>query len=95
MEDEFRLGAKAGLTVLMLGSNAEASLTSNVKVDVIAWARSKGAYAGITLEGSLIKPRHEWNEAYYGRRISPNDIVFAGPPSPNTANLRGALAMAQ
>jgi len=94
MDDELKLGAKAGLTVLMLGSNAEAALTSNADVDVIAWARSKGAYAGITLEGSVIKPRHQWNDAYYGRRVNPEDIVLAGAvTNPNTAPLRTALAM--
>ncbi|MBV8166046.1 MAG: lipid-binding SYLF domain-containing protein, partial [Alphaproteobacteria bacterium] len=75
MDDEFKLGAKAGLTVLVVGSNAEAALTTNVNVDVIAWARSRGAYAGLTLEGSIIKPREAYNEAYYGKRIHPRDIL--------------------
>jgi SH3 domain-containing YSC84-like protein 1 len=92
MEDEVKLGAKAGLTVLMIGSNAEASATTNANVDVIAWARSKGAYAGITLEGSLIKPRHEWNEAYYARPVKPAEIVFApGVGHGRTIALRDAL----
>jgi SH3 domain-containing YSC84-like protein 1 len=92
MADEFKLGAKAGLTVLMIGSNAEAAATSNVNVDVIAWARSRGAYAGITLEGSLIKPRPEWNEVYYGRPVKPPEIVFApGVGHGQTIALRDAL----
>lgn len=93
MDDELKLGAKAGLSVLMLGTNAEAALTSNADIDVIAWARSKGAYAGLTIEGSVIKPRHEWNDAYYARRVNPEDIVLAGAvTNPNTAPLRMALA---
>jgi len=93
MRNEFRLGAKAGLTVLVLGSNAEASATTNARVDVIAWARAKGAYAGLTLEGSLIRPRNEWNDAYYGRRVSPREIVIDGVVNnPHAAPLREALA---
>jgi lipid-binding SYLF domain-containing protein len=75
MRDEVRLGGQAGLTVLVIGSNASASTTANLNVDVIAWAKSRGAYAGLTLEGSIIKPRNEWNTAYYGRPISPEQVL--------------------
>jgi lipid-binding SYLF domain-containing protein len=92
MEDEFKLGAKAGLTLLMLGSNAEAAVTSNVNVDIIAWARSRGAYAGLTLEGSLIKPRESYNEAYYGKRIHPRDILRGEVQNPDADLLRRSLA---
>ncbi len=93
MENEVKLGAKAGLTVLVIGSNAEAAATTNANVDVIAWAKSKGAYAGITLEGSLIKPRDSYNEAYYGRKVAPDEIVLKGAVSnPGADTLRSTLA---
>jgi lipid-binding SYLF domain-containing protein len=75
MRDSVRLGGQAGLTVLVVGSNAAASATTNLNVDVIAWAKSRGAYAGLTLEGSIIKPRNEWNTAYYGRPLSPSQVL--------------------
>jgi lipid-binding SYLF domain-containing protein len=75
MRDEVRLGGQAGLTVLVVGSNAAASSTTNVNVDVIAWAKAKGAYAGLTLEGSIIKPKQDWNIAYYGRQLTPVQIL--------------------
>jgi SH3 domain-containing YSC84-like protein 1 len=94
MKNEVRLGAKAGLAVLVIGSNAEASATTNANVDVIAWAKSKGAYAGITLEGSLIKPRESYNEAYYGRKVTAAQIISGGADvrNPQADPLRGALA---
>src|ERR1019366_9533162 len=58
MQDEVKLGGH------VVGTNAAAAATTHGNVDVIAWAKSKGAYAGLTLEGSLIKPRNEWNAAY-------------------------------
>ena len=75
MQDEVKLGGQAGLTVLVLGANASAAATTNANVDVVAWARSKGAYAGLTLEGSIIKPRNEWNAAYYGRPLRPDQVL--------------------
>jgi len=75
MRDEVKLGAQAGLTVLVVGSNAAAAATTHGDVDVVAWAKAKGAYAGITLEGSIIKPRNEWNTAYYGHPVRPRDVL--------------------
>jgi lipid-binding SYLF domain-containing protein len=75
MRDEVKLGGQAGLTVLVVGSNASAAATTHANVDVIAWAKSKGAYAGLTLEGSIIKPRNEWNAAYYGRPLRPDQVL--------------------
>jgi lipid-binding SYLF domain-containing protein len=75
MQDQVKLGGQAGLTVLVLGANASAAATTHANVDVIAWAKSKGAYAGLTLEGSIIKPRNEWNAAYYGRPLSPEQVL--------------------
>ena len=92
MKNEVKLGAKAGLTVLVIGSNAEAAATTNANVDVIAWARSKGAYAGVTLEGSLIKPRDSFNEAYYGRKLSAERIIHGGPANHAADTLRQSLA---
>jgi len=79
MQDEVKLGGQAGLTVLVVGSNASASATTHANVDVIAWAKAKGAYAGITLEGSIIKPRNEWNAAYYGRPVTPVQVLNMAP----------------
>jgi lipid-binding SYLF domain-containing protein len=93
MTDEFKLGAQAGLTVLVLGSNAEADATANARVDVIAWAKSKGAYVGITLEGSLIKSRSAADAAYYGRAVSAQQIVQGGAATAGAEPLRRSLAL--
>jgi lipid-binding SYLF domain-containing protein len=60
--------------VVTIGSNAQAAATLN-GADIIAWAKSKGAYAGLTLEGSVISALTDWNTAYYGRPVSPGQIV--------------------
>ncbi len=93
MKNEFKLGAAAGLTVLVVGSNAQAAATTNANVDIIAWSKAKGVYGGITLEGSLIKARDEWNEAYYGRPITPRDLISSNAvQNPDSRALRSALS---
>ena len=51
MQDQVKLGGQAGLTVVVVGSSAAAAATTRANVDVVAWAKAKGAYAGLTLEG--------------------------------------------
>jgi lipid-binding SYLF domain-containing protein len=93
MEDEFKVGAEAGLAIVTLGSSAEVAATSAGKADIIVWASSSGAYAGITLNGSVIKPRASWNESYYGHAESVRDIVTKRAVSnPQADGLRVALA---
>jgi lipid-binding SYLF domain-containing protein len=75
MRDEFKIGAQAGLAVVTLGSTAEASTTSAFNADLVVWSSASGAYAGLTLNGSIIKPRDSWNQAYYGHAVSPASIV--------------------
>jgi lipid-binding SYLF domain-containing protein len=93
MADEFKIGAQAGLAIVTLGSEAEASVTSNFKPDIIVWSSATGAYAGLTLNGSLIKPRDTWNEAYYGQPESvPNIVSRRAVQNPGAAALRQELA---
>jgi lipid-binding SYLF domain-containing protein len=93
MHNEVKLGAQAGLTVAVIGSNAEADATTNANVDVIAWARSKGAYAGLTVEGSLIQPRNGFDQAYYGRPLNSEQIVHGGGANRAADGLRHELVV--
>ncbi len=62
MRDEFKVGAEAGLAIVTLGSSTEVAATSGGQpADIVVWASSSGAYAGITLNGSVVKPRTSWN----------------------------------
>ncbi len=76
MKNEFKLGADAGLAVVTLGTDAEAATTSAVGADIVVWASASGAYAGISVKGSIIKPHYSWNKAYYGRPESTTDIII-------------------
>jgi lipid-binding SYLF domain-containing protein len=94
MRDEFKVGAEAGLAVVTLGSSAEVATTSGGQpADIVVWASSSGAYAGITLNGSIIKPRASWNASYYGHPESVRDIVTKRVASnPGADGLRMTLA---
>jgi lipid-binding SYLF domain-containing protein len=90
MKNEFKVGADAGIAVVTLGANAEAATTSAAGADIVVWASSSGAYAGISIQGSIIKPHYTWNKAYYGRPESVTSIIVK-----RTANNPGAGPLRQ
>ncbi len=92
MKDHFKVGGNAGLAIATLGSNVQGATTANAGADLIVWASSSGAYAGITLDGSLIQPQSDADASYYGRSVSTGDIVLRQRvANPGAAGLRRAL----
>jgi lipid-binding SYLF domain-containing protein len=66
-----------------------------LKADYLSFARTKGAFIGISLEGAVIKTKDKWNNAYYGKPVRPGDIIVTREVSnPKSAELRGAVAKA-
>ena len=93
LQNEFKVGADAGLAIVTLGSSAEIATTSALRADIVVWASSTGAYAGISLNGSVIAPRPGYNREFYGRDVSPSDIVLGrGVSSPQARGLQAAVA---
>lgn len=91
MHDQFKIGAQAGLAVVTLGSGVEAATTAAAGADIVVWASSSGAYAGISLNGSIIKPEYNSDRAYYGPGVTQSDLLFKGSVSKPQA---GALVRA-
>ncbi|HLY57223.1 MAG TPA: lipid-binding SYLF domain-containing protein [Stellaceae bacterium] len=93
MQDEFSIGAQAGLAVGTLGSTGEGATTGALGADIVVWSSAGGAYAGLTLDGSVIKPRGSWNDAYYGHAETVSHIESShGSGNAGADGLRIALA---
>jgi lipid-binding SYLF domain-containing protein len=73
-----KLGADASVAAGPVGGGATAE-TANVSADILTFSRSKGLYAGASLEGAVMKKREGLNEAYYKKEdISPTEILIKG-----------------
>jgi lipid-binding SYLF domain-containing protein len=70
-----KLGGDASVAAGPVGAGAEAA-TQNLSVDIVSYARAKGLYAGVSLEGAIVEPRDTLNAAYYGEPINPTDILI-------------------
>lgn len=93
LQNQFKIGVGAGITVVTLGSGVEGATTSAAGPDIVTWASSSGAYAGITLNGSVLSPSADDNRAYYGRALTTQQIIAGSADrDPAGAGLRQTLA---
>jgi lipid-binding SYLF domain-containing protein len=93
IDDQFKIGADASLAFATLGTGIEGDTTAALRADIVAFARSRGLYAGLALDGSLISVRSAWNAAYYGAPLGAQEIVIENHGNnPGAAPLREMLA---
>jgi len=91
LSNEFKLGGDISLAAGPVGEGHKAQTA-----DVLAYARSKGAFMGITVEGSVISPRDKWNNTYYGKDVQlVNILINQTEKNPQADNLRAAIPAAQ
>jgi len=71
LTSKFKLGGDASVALGPVGGGAK----SDVTADFLSFAKSKGLYAGLNLDGSYIDVRESLNKAYYGQAVTPVDII--------------------
>jgi len=79
-----KLGGDASVAAGPVGAGA----SSDVTTDFVAFARSKGVYGGVNLDGTVISVNNDWNTTYYGKSVLPPDVLVRG-----TVNNKGAARL--
>jgi lipid-binding SYLF domain-containing protein len=87
-----KLGVDADLALGPWGAGVAAS-TANLSADIMSFSRSQGLFAGISLDGAVVAAREGLNQAFYGKWVSPTDIlVRRGANNPQALGLISAVA---
>lgn len=77
------------------GAGVEGATSANLNADFLSFSRSKGVYLGVSLEGSIISVDDGANEAYYGKKVRPIDIlVTKSVKNKHSSGLRQAITTA-
>lgn len=91
---KFTLGADAGVAAGPMGRNASTATDGQLKAEIWSWSRARGLFAGVALDGAVLRMDHDANEAAYGRDTTPR-MIFENRVSPGDsvaiAGLRGRL----
>jgi lipid-binding SYLF domain-containing protein len=76
LDSSVKLGAGMSVAIAVLGAGVEGDTTTAVGADILVFAIPRGAFAGISLEGSVLSSRTGWDQEYYGQPVDARQIVI-------------------
>ena len=92
LSPQVKLGADISVAAGPVGGGAAAG-TAGISADLLAFSISKGLYGGFSVDGSVAGVREALNHAYYGKPVTPADILIKGAvKNPHASGLLGAVA---
>ena len=83
LQSEFKIGGDASAVVGPLGRDLEASTDILLQAEILSYSRTRGLFAGVSLEGSTIRSDRDANERFYGDALDSKEVVLdekAGQP---------------
>lgn len=92
MSSKVKLGADASVAAGPVGRAASAETDIVMKAEILSYSRSKGLFAGLSLEGSTMRSDDGGNKSLYGKELSAKEIVREGKVAP-PASAQGLLAI--
>ena len=78
LRSKVKLGADATVAAGPKGRAAMAATDAYMRAEILTYSRSRGLFAGVSLEGSTLRQDNKANENLYGRKIAARDIVRGG-----------------
>jgi lipid-binding SYLF domain-containing protein len=78
LQSKVKLGADASVAGGPVGRTAEGATDVQLRAEILTYSRSRGLFAGLSLEGQVVKQDNDGNERLYGRKVAAADILFKG-----------------
>jgi len=85
LASKVKLGGDASVAAGPVGRDSSAESDVTLRAEILSYSRARGLFAGVSLEGSTIRPDNGDNTRVYGRKLSARDIVLSGKIAPPTA----------
>jgi lipid-binding SYLF domain-containing protein len=77
LASKVKLGADASIAAGPVGRDASADTDATLRAQILSYSRARGLFAGVSLEGSTIRPDNGDNRRVYGEKVSARDIVLS------------------
>src|SRR5215470_8861021 len=78
MRDKVKLGVDASAAGGPKGREASAETNATMRAEILTYSRARGAFAGVSLNGAVLRPDNEANEKLYGRKVEVKELVEHG-----------------
>jgi len=85
MSSKFTVGGDASAAAGPVGRTATAETDATMRAEILTWSRSRGLFAGISLQGATMRHDTEANQELYGSKLNNKEIVLGEKPVPEAA----------
>ncbi len=83
--DKVTLGADASIAAGPVGRTAAANTDAKMSAEMLSWSRSKGLFAGISLNGASVRPDQDANAELYGQKMNNREVLMGSVTRPEAA----------
>jgi lipid-binding SYLF domain-containing protein len=98
VSNQFKLGADIAVAAGPVGRDAQASTDLQLRAQILSYSRSRGLFAGVTVNGSTIRQDRDANQRFYGKPLDTKQIIFGpapGSPQPVSVWMQALQKYAQ
>src|SRR5271155_1479607 len=85
LSDKFKLGGDASVAAGPVGRNATAGTDLKLTAEILSYSRSKGVFAGVSLDGAVVQADKSGDKAMYGDTVDRHEILSGNVPVPDSA----------
>jgi len=84
LQSKFTVGVDAAAAAGPVGRDAKAETDIQMHAEILSYSRSRGAFVGISLDGSTLRQDADDNKVIYGKEVTPQQIVSGAVPRPES-----------
>lgn len=84
--DKFTVGGDASAMAGPVGRSTTAETDAMMHAEILSWSRSRGVFAGVSLQGATLRPDHDDNAKVYGRPVTQREILRGEVRAPRSAD---------
>jgi lipid-binding SYLF domain-containing protein len=78
LESKVKLGGDASVAAGPVGRDAAANTDAYMRAEILSYSRTRGLFAGVSLEGSTLRPDDDATADVYGRKLTAKEIILGG-----------------
>jgi lipid-binding SYLF domain-containing protein len=86
LSSQFTLGGEGEVAAGPVGRSATAQTDAKFHAEILSWSRSRGVFAGVSLQGATLREDEEANQALYGKKLKNREIVEKATAAPRGAD---------
>ena len=86
INSRFKVGGDASAAAGPVGRHASADTDWKMNAEILTYSRAKGVFAGLTLNGAVVKPDEDSMQAVYGPGVTERSVLLGKVPTPAEAH---------